>query len=41
MKNINETNLYKKNIELQNNMLKVYSASLVLIGIGLLFKGVL
>lgn len=39
MKNINETNLYKKNIKLQNNLSKVYAVALVLGAIIIVYKG--
>ncbi|MFK2822556.1 hypothetical protein [Arcobacter sp. YIC-80] len=39
MKNINETNLYKKNIKLQNNISKVYALALAISIIVIVFKG--
>lgn len=39
MKNINETNLYKKNIKLQNNLSKVYTLALILGIIIVVYKG--
>lgn len=40
MLNINETKLYKKNIRIQNNMLKVYSCALLVGFILVIFKGI-
>lgn len=39
MKNINETNLYKKNIKLQNNLFKVHALALMLGSIIVVYKG--
>jgi len=39
MKNINETNLYKKNIKLQSNLFKVYALALILGTIIVVYKG--
>ncbi|WP_283256426.1 hypothetical protein [Arcobacter roscoffensis] len=39
MKNINETNLYKKNIKLQNNLFRVYALALILGTIIVVYKG--
>lgn len=38
--NLNDTNLYKKNITIHNNLFKVYLSAIALSGLFLLFRGI-